>query len=127
MEIDKTTGAISWIDYTVPDAGELKSFYEAVVGWKSEPVSMGEYDDFNMTSPADGVPRAGVCHHRGGNTGIPPVWMVYINVANLDESIAAVEKGGGAVILGPKSMGKARYCIIRDPAGAHCALFDHGE
>ena len=45
------TGKIGWIDITVDDAGALRDFYADVVGLRPEPVSMGDYDDFNMTMP----------------------------------------------------------------------------
>jgi uncharacterized protein len=128
MEIDKAIGAISWMDLTVPQAENLRDFYREVVGWKTSEIPMGEYSDYCMISPDDNVVRSGVCHAQGANAGIPAAWIIYINVANLDQSISEVIKGGGEVVHGPRKMGeKARYCIIKDPAGAFCGLFDHGE
>jgi len=91
-------GAITWIDLTVEDASNLRRFYSDVVGWVAEPVSMGEYDDFNMTSPRTGHPMVGICHATGGNAGLPAQWLIYINVANLDHSIALCEELGGAIL-----------------------------
>ena len=34
-------GTIAWTDLTVPDAEGLRDFYEQVVGWSSEGLSMG--------------------------------------------------------------------------------------
>ena len=128
MESDKTIGAVTWIDLTIPDATRIRDFYKNVVGWKTMDVGMGDYNDYCMISPEDNVVRTGVCHAQGVNAGIPSAWIMYVNVANLDESIEQVKKGGGEVVTGPRKMGeKARYCIIRDPAGAYCGLFDHGE
>lgn len=128
MEPDKTPGVVAWMDLTVPDAEAVRDFYGAVTGWKPSPIPMGGYDDFCMASPSDGMVRSGICHARGGNEGIPPVWMIYINVDNLDRAMEEVTKGGGTVVHGPTAMGPtARYCIIRDPAGAYCGLYDHGE
>jgi hypothetical protein len=128
METDKTIGAITWMDITVDNADALKDFYKHVVGWKTQDISMGDYNDYCMASPEDDEVRTGVCHNRGANQGMPPAWIMYVNVANLDDSIKAVLDGGGEVVNGPRKMGeKARYCIIKDPAGAYCGLFDHGE
>jgi predicted enzyme related to lactoylglutathione lyase len=128
MEVDKTIGAISWMDLTVSDAEGLRDFYKNVVGWKTMDISMGEYNDYCMISPDDDVVRNGICHARGSNASIPPAWIMYINVASLDDSIAQVINGGGEVVNGPRKIGeKARYCIIKDPAGAYCGLFDHGQ
>ncbi len=117
-------GSVGWIDLTVDDAPEIRDFYASVTGWKHSPVSMGDYDDFNMTAPASGEPKAGICHARGGNAGLPALWMIYITVADADVSARRCEQLGGKVLSGPKSMGEmGRYCVIQDPAGAVAALF----
>jgi predicted enzyme related to lactoylglutathione lyase len=116
-------GSILWRDLTVPNADEVRDFYAAVVGWKPEPVEMGGYSDYNMVSPETGAPEAGVCHARGGNAGLPPQWLLYVTVEDLDTSLVACEAMGGEVVAPPRSMGGARTCVIRDPAGAVCALY----
>lgn len=116
-------GTIGWMDLTVPNATEVKDFYANVTGWKAEPVSMGDYDDYNMT--ANGEPKAGVCHKQGPNSNIPSQWMIYINVRDLDESRAQCEANGGKLLTDIKSAGSmGRYCFIEDPAGAACAIFE---
>ncbi|MBK7405020.1 MAG: VOC family protein [Phycisphaerales bacterium] len=114
-------GAISWHDLTVPDAAPIRDFYSAVVGWEAEPVDMGGYADFAMTS--GGSPVAGVCHARGANADLPAQWMMYITVADLDASLARARSLGGEIVAGPKASGTARYAVVRDPAGAVCALY----
>ena len=126
MEVDKTIGAIGWMDLTVKDADATRDFYSSVVGWKTESISMGDYKDYCMLSPEDGIVRTGICNAKGENAGIPAQWIMYINVKNLDESINAVEQGGGKVVNGPRDMGESRFCIIEDPAGACVGLFQHG-
>ena len=118
-------GSISWFDLTVPNADEVKSFYSKVVGWKSQPVGIGDYNDFNMNSPESGETKAGICHKRGGNAELPSQWMIYITVKDADESAKLCEENGGKVLVKPKDMsGYGRYCVIKDPAGAVCALFE---
>ena len=119
-------GTIAWTDLTVPNADEVRDFYAAVTGWKPEPVSMGDYSDYVM-APPDGQGVAGVCHARGVNADIPPQWLIYITVADVDESIRQCQERGGKVIAGPKKMGGNRYCVIQDPAGAVAGLIGPGE
>ena len=40
------------------------------------PVPMGDYSDFRMHPPGDPQPVAGICHAKGENAGLPPVWMI---------------------------------------------------
>jgi uncharacterized protein len=120
-------GTIAGFDLTVPDAESVRDFYAAVVGWQPEPFNMGEYDDYFMKSPATGAITAGVCHARGENAGLPPQWLAYIVVADLDASLQrCVEMGGAALTEIKGSEGESRYCVIRDPAGAVLALMQVG-
>ena len=116
-------GTIGWIDLTVDDAIAVRDFYREVVGWQSESVDMGGYSDFNMMSPETGESVAGICHARGSNATLPPYWLIYVVVPDVDESISRCKDLGGEVVLEPRSMGGDRYGVIRDPAGAVCALY----
>lgn len=115
-------GTIVWTDLTVADAPALRDFYAAVVGWRSEPVSMGAYADFNMLPPQGGAPVTGICHAREGNAGLPPVWLIYVAVASLDDAMRTCTERGGKVVDGPRPMGAQRFCVIQDPAGACVGL-----
>jgi uncharacterized protein len=116
-------GSIGWVDLTVPDADGLRDFYAAVVGWTPTPLSMGAYSDYLMQAPAADAPQAGICHARGANAELPPVWLVYLIVADLDASLEACRARGGQVLAGPRAAGgTARFAVIRDPAGAVAAL-----
>ena len=118
-------GSIGWIDLTVENADQVKDFYTAVTGWQPSGLDMGGYEDYVMSTPESGEGVSGVCHARGSNVGLPPVWLIYINVADIDQSLArCAELGGEAITPINNYGGQGRYCIIRDPAGAHCALFE---
>lgn len=121
-------GEIGWFDLTVPDATAVRDFYRAVVGWESKDHDMGEYNDYEMIVPATGARVAGVCHARGMNADLPPQWLAYITVADVDASVRACESGGGEVVVPVREMGPhGRIGIIRDPAGAVCALWQQPE
>ena len=116
-------GTIAWQDLTVENATEIGQFYAEVVGWKAEPVDMGGYSDFTMTTPVSGQPVGGVCHARGVNQGLPPVWMICLPVGDLTQSLARVQVNGGEVVEARKgSDGEFAYAAIRDPVGACLAL-----
>lgn len=118
-------GTIGWVDLTVPDADSLKEFYQDVVGWTTSSFDMGGYNDYCMNVPGSEDTVAGVCHARGQNASQPAQWMIYINVANLDESMEKVTARGGKILNGPRNMPEqGRYCVIQDPAGAVAALFE---
>jgi len=118
-------GAIGWFDLTVADAPAVRDFYAAVVGWTPAAVPMGGYEDYTMTPPGGDSPVAGICHARGVNAGLPACWLMYITVADIEAAAAEAQKRGGTLLMGAQSMGgTGRFCVIRDPAGACCALFE---
>ncbi len=119
---DAPIGAVVWRDLTVDNAEEVRDFYCDVVGWQFEPVAMGAYSDFNMMPASGGEGVAGICHARGQNAKLPPQWLIYLTVADVDKSAARCLELGGKVIDGPRAMGRQRVCVIQDPAGAVAAL-----
>jgi predicted enzyme related to lactoylglutathione lyase len=47
---------------------------------------------------------------------------MYVRVADASASAETCKQLGGKVIEGPRKMGSASFCVIRDPAGAVLAL-----
>ena len=119
MSNNTFSGRVGWIDLTISDTGQVRDFYANLLGLRPEPVDMGGYSDFNLVSPETDEPVVGVCHPAGANAELPPLWMVYFIVPDLAASISFVEENGGEVISGPRG----GFCVIRDPGGAVCALF----
>jgi predicted enzyme related to lactoylglutathione lyase len=117
-------GKIGWIDLTVENAEEVRDFYSEVAGWTPAPVEMEGYQDFTMCTPEDGAPVGGVCHARGPNADLPPQWIIYINVEDLERSMSRCKALGGRILQDPRTMGEyGVWCVIQDPAGAVAALF----
>jgi uncharacterized protein len=115
-------GKIVWTDLTVEDARAVRDFYGAVVGWKFSACDMGGYEDFTMVTPESGESVAGVCHARGPNANLPPQWLVYVQVDDVEKSARKATELGGKIVDGPRSLGATRFCVIQDPAGAVLAL-----
>lgn len=116
-------GIAAWIDLTVENAPELRDFYAAAIGWTAQEIPMEGYADYAMVPAGAETAAAGICHHRGANQGIPPSWIVYFTVPDLEASLKEVTARGGATLHGPRNHGQSRFAIIRDPAGASCGLF----
>ena len=117
-------GTIAWRDLTVQDAEGIRDFYCDVVGWQAAPHNMGDYDDFNIQTPESGEVITGICHARASNANVPPVWLFYVNVEDVDKSATRCLALGGKVIDGPRMMGHSRFCVIQDPAGAMIGLIN---
>jgi predicted enzyme related to lactoylglutathione lyase len=116
-------GTVGWRDLTVEHAEAIRDFYQSVVGWKSEPCDMGGYSDFTMIAPGTGDGVAGICHARGSNADVPPQWLLYFVVADVEASARTCTERGGEVLVGPRPVSGGQFCVIKDPAGAVCALY----
>lgn len=115
-------GQILWHDLTVEHAEQVSNFYQSVLGWEKEGLSMGDYEDFVIKDAKDGDVIAGVCHARGVNKDLPSQWLLYVKVSNLDESLSKCVELGGKVLGEKRKMGEAYYSLIQDPAGAYMML-----
>lgn len=120
---DSKVGSMAWLDLSVNNADEVKSFYQDVIGWNVEDVAMGEYNDYVMLEPISGDAVAGVCHAQGPNTDLPAAWLPYFLVEDIEASVLAVQNNGGSLVTEIKSMGSDKYVMIKDPAGAVCAIY----
>lgn len=119
-------GRIAWLDLTVPDASTTRDFYRQVVGWTVQEAEMedaGErYADYIMLG-GGGSAAAGVCHARGANQGLPPVWMIYLPVGDLAESLRRVQAEGGRVLKETRGAdGELACAVVQDPVGSCLAL-----
>jgi predicted enzyme related to lactoylglutathione lyase len=119
-------GTITWQDLTVKNAEEVRDFYAGVVGWQPHNEDMGDYSDYNMIPPGGSTSAAGICHAAGVNADIPPQWLIYISVESVERSAAKCIELGGKIVVAPRPMGYDLFCVIQDPAGAICAIYEKG-
>ena len=122
MSEEPKAGSISWRDLTTANAKEVADFYAAVADWKIEPSNMGDYDDYGMLN-RDGECVAGICHAKGANVNLPPQWLIYITVEDVEAAAKTAWEKGGEIIDGPREMGEGKVVVIKDPAGAVAALY----
>ncbi len=119
-------GHIAWLDLTVSSATAIADFYHAVIGWGVEETAMQDgndsYVDYTMLN-GNNVAVAGVCHARGVNVGLPPVWLLYLPVGNLQVSLEYVNSFGGQVIdQSVNDEGRITQALIQDPVGVFSIL-----
>ncbi len=116
------------MDLTIDNATTVSEFYNKVVGWDIQSFDMGGYEDYCMNHPETGETIAGVCNAKGVNAKMPPVWMMYVGVENLEASLKAVSAQGGNILGDKRPDGKGGYYqMIQDPAGAYLTLWEEGQ
>jgi predicted enzyme related to lactoylglutathione lyase len=113
-------GHFVWDELYVKDPAAAATFYGKIFGWsgktgKDDPMqywhwqSAGKDIGGMMALPAPEV---------------PPHWLGYLAVSDVDASTAKVTSLGGSIIMGAMEIDKVgKFSIAKDPSGAAFALF----
>ncbi|MEM1082435.1 MAG: VOC family protein, partial [Pseudomonadota bacterium] len=109
-------GTLGWLDLTDERAPEVRDFYQSVVGFHTEPLSMGDYDDYVMKTADGETAVCGIVHKRGSNAEVPPGWIPYFVVADLAQSAAQVTSMGGELLGQAREYGSGAFQYVRDPS-----------
>jgi len=126
MMVDKhAPGSFCWAELGTTDSKAAKAFYGALFGWTPNDNPMGPDQVYTMLEI--GGKAVGAMYQLDKNMremGIPPHWMLYVAVANTDETAARVPALGGKVMKEPFDVFDAgRMAVIQDPTGAVFCLW----
>jgi len=113
-------GAVVWNELSSPDLDASQAFYSELFGWTVAPFN-GEasIDDYMAIKNGDA--------NNGGmrklEEPMPPNWLVYFGVDDIDAGLAKVEELGGRKMVGPVDIHIAKFGIVQDPQGGTFALY----
>ncbi|MEM9605314.1 MAG: VOC family protein [Pseudomonadota bacterium] len=105
-----------WADLSTFDLASAKAFYTDTLGW-----SYHGADDGYEVCVAGQTATAGlyVMPEAFQQINMPSFWMSYVQVADLDRTVAAAEAHGARIEVAPTpGPGNSRIALVRDPAGA---------
>lgn len=115
-------GTFFWNELTTSNLRRSKSFYEKLIGWKTEAMPMPGGTYTLLKVPGETQPAGGAYQMPKGWGG-PDMWMSYVAVDDVDASATKAKKLGGSVMKPPFDIpGVGRMCVITDPGGAHLYL-----
>lgn len=119
-------GVPTWVELSTTDETGALAFYSALFGWADAPVPMGEgMGDYHMQMLA-GENIAGISAQQPQEReqGVPPHWVIYLAVDDVDRVTATVAGAGGQVVMEPFDvMGQGRMSVIADPTGGIVSLW----
>lgn len=115
-------GAFCWADLSTPDPQKAGKFYSDLLGWKLE---KGEHDPSGYLHLKNGDKHiGGIPPAAYRQPGVPPHWMLYFQVADVEGSTEKARQMGAKVYMPPTKMeGVGTWSILADPQGAVFALF----
>jgi predicted enzyme related to lactoylglutathione lyase len=118
-------GTPSWVGLATTDVEGAESFYGALFGWEADHQPSGEGMIYSMQI-LKGKSAAAIykMDEEQVKQGIPPHWVTYITVNDVDAATAKVEPAGGKVVMHPFDvMDNGRMAIISDPEGSVFCLW----
>lgn len=120
-------GEFCWNELATPDVKAAKAFYGELLGWQFTDHDMGE-GTYTMIQQKD-QSFGGIWHiPNDKQTEIPPHWMGYILVDNLENTLEKAVQLGATVklpITPVSNMG--RFIVVMDPTGAHIAFWQSNQ
>ncbi|ODN71507.1 VOC family protein [Methylobrevis pamukkalensis] len=112
-------GTIVWTELETWDVEAAKAFYAATLGWRFEPMPMGEGEPYWIIF--SGTERVGGLFRLTSPMfdGMPAHWFTYIEVDDVDARLAKVAEAGGEVVRPASDIpGVGRFGIVKDASGA---------
>jgi uncharacterized protein len=125
MDPYQTHGAFSWSELMTSDPEGVCKFYGQLFDWKVETSDMGS-GPYHVVKVGDTSVGGIVGKPPGAPPEMPSMWGCYVTVKDLDETLAAVERlGGGILMPGMDVKGVGRMAVIRDPQGAALSVIQY--
>jgi predicted enzyme related to lactoylglutathione lyase len=121
--IGGVSGSLCWADLSTPDPKRAGDFYSALFGWQimaDEKDKSGYLHIKNGEHFIGGIPPAA---HRP--PGVPPHWLAYFWVDDVDASAAKAKQMGANLCVPPMTIENVgRMAVIADPQRAVFAIFN---
>lgn len=112
-------GALVWNELSSPDLDASSAFYGALFGWSVAPFEGSPEPYLSI--------KVGEANNGGirplSPPGVPPNWLVYFGVSDVEQALARVGELGGSTIAGPIDIQIAKIAVVSDPQGAVFALY----
>jgi predicted enzyme related to lactoylglutathione lyase len=118
---------VRWNELASPDLDGSLAFYAAHFGFEfNERMPIGAMGDYCFVEHHGKTLGAMMSQHDAGQQ---PLWLQYFGVPSVVAAKAAVEAGGGQVLMGPHEVPGGNWIVIaHDPHGARFGLVaDRGD
>jgi predicted enzyme related to lactoylglutathione lyase len=115
-------GRFVWHELHTQDRPAAQKFYAQLVGWETKEVPMGPGEPYTLAQ-LGGKDCAGITKSMAP-ASVPPHWLPYIAVDDVDKATAKAKELGGTQLNAPMDIPEVgRFSVVRDPTGAAFALF----
>jgi uncharacterized protein len=120
-------GVPSWVDLGTTDVADAKRFYTGLFGWEYGDMPTDQEGMDYTIFTKNGKVVAGAGPLPSNMAGMPPFWNSYINVIDVDATVAKVTAAGGKVIMPAMDvMDQGRMAFVTDSTGAAIGFWQPG-
>ncbi len=114
-------GAFCWSEHMSPDPAAAAKHYQSLFGYGVKETDMGPMGTYRILTRGDRQ-TAGIM--KQPQPGVPPSWLHYVHVSDVDASTRNAKEIGGQVFMQPMDIPNiGRFSVIADTTGGVVALF----
>lgn len=111
-------GDFIWYELLTTDADKAQAFYSNVLGWTANDSGQPGMDYRILMADGEGVGGLMQLTRDMQAHGARPVWLGYVGVKDVDETVAAISDSGGTVQMPPMDVPNVgRIAMVTDPEG----------
>ncbi len=122
-------GTFCWVDLATTDVEGARTFYTGLFGWEADD-TQGESGGMYALMQLDGDEVCAIYElpKERRERGVPPHWLSYVSVEDVDATVSRARELGGEVYVEPSEADAgARLAVVADPAGASLAVWQPGS
>ncbi len=118
---DYTPGIIPWNELITSDKAASVAFYSSLFGWTTDEMEMPNGDTYTLFKKGERMVAG--CVTPPGSENVPTMWLSYVNVDDIDASIAKAKELGAVVHNERVDLPMGSFAVFTDPQGGTLAFW----
>ncbi|UCH26041.1 MAG: VOC family protein [Trueperaceae bacterium] len=127
-EIFNEPGAMTWNELATRNVTSAKGFFEQLLGWKVQAGDVGDGTLYTGIFLDGDHPNGGMVEmDETWPENLPPHWLTYFSVDDVDAVAQKVQALGGKVTVEPQDIPVGRFSVLSDPHGGTFAVISTNQ
>ena len=122
--MNREAAPFCWYELMTGDLAAAEAFYSTVVGWSAKDSGMPGFRYSIFSTGETAIAGAMALPDELRTAGVPPHWIAYVRVEDVDAMLPRLVTAGGSVHKPAEDIpGVGRFAVVADPHGAAFCLF----
>jgi predicted enzyme related to lactoylglutathione lyase len=119
-------GEFSWNELLTTDPIAATKFYTQLFGWTTQDMPMPDFTYTVVRQSGSDMGQGGIMPIPPDAKGMPPAWVSYVTVDDVDATAKQAEQLGGKITLEPRDIPEVgRFAVLQDPQGAAICIITY--